>query len=143
MSSIVVKPTPTLSPLSFIFFLSFSLYYSVAVSLYVSLSFTREHWTLEVSADKWVPVFLVFNWPLVLWKKYFVFIKMTYSSRYSFVAIPGTLSIPCFHSMYVLLFSISFFFLTFLLIISLYLCLSIYLTLFLSLSFCMSQYLSL
>jgi len=46
----------------------------------------REHWTLKVSADKWVPVFLVFNWPLVLWKKYFVFIKTTYSSRYSFVA---------------------------------------------------------
>jgi len=47
---------------------------------------TREHWTGEVSADEWVPVFPVFNWPLVLWKKYFVFIKTTYSSRYSFVA---------------------------------------------------------
>jgi len=35
----------------------------------------REHWTWEVSADKWVPVFT-----------YFVFIKMTYSSRYSFIA---------------------------------------------------------
>jgi len=57
---------------------------------------TREHWTGEVSADEWVPVFPVFNWPLVLRKKYFVYLKMTYSSRYSFVAcIPGTLSIPC------------------------------------------------
>jgi len=47
---------------------------------------TREHWTGEVSADKWVPVFPVFNRPLVLWNKYFVFIKTTYSSRYSFIA---------------------------------------------------------
>jgi len=46
----------------------------------------REHWTGEVSADEWVPVFPVFNWPLVLWKKYFVLIKTAYSSRYSFVA---------------------------------------------------------
>jgi len=49
----------------------------------------REYWTGEVSADEWVPVFPVFPvfyWPLVLWKIYFVFIKMTYSSRYSFVA---------------------------------------------------------
>ncbi len=30
--------------------------------------------------------FLIFFWPLVLWIKYFVFIKMTFSSRYSFVA---------------------------------------------------------
>jgi len=42
---------------------------------------TREHLTGEVSADEWVPVFPVFNWPLVLWKIYFVLIKMTYSSR--------------------------------------------------------------
>ncbi len=57
----------------------------------------REHWRGEVSADKWVPVFPVFNWSLVLWKKYFVFLKTTYSSRYSFVACnSGTLSIPCF-----------------------------------------------
>jgi len=47
---------------------------------------TREHWTGEVSADEWLPVFPVFNWPLVLWKKYFVFIKMTYSRRYAFAA---------------------------------------------------------
>jgi hypothetical protein len=46
----------------------------------------KGHWTGEVLADKWVPVFPVFNRPLVLWKKYFVFMKRTYSSRYSFVA---------------------------------------------------------
>jgi len=51
--------------------------------LFSNYSLVREHWTGEVVADEWVPVF---NWPLVLWKKYFVFIKMTYSSRYSFVA---------------------------------------------------------
>jgi len=48
---------------------------------------TREHWKGEMSADEWVPVFPVFNWPLVLWKKYFVIIKMTYSSRYSFCSL--------------------------------------------------------
>jgi len=51
-----------------------------------NLGANREHWTGEVSADERVPVFPVFNWPLVLWKKYFVLIKRTYSSRYSFVA---------------------------------------------------------
>ncbi len=40
----------------------------------------------KLSADKWVPIFPVFNWPLVLWKKHFVFLKTTYSSRYSFIA---------------------------------------------------------
>jgi len=42
----------------------------------------REHWAGEVSADKLVHVFPISNWTLVKWKKYFVFIKMTYSSRY-------------------------------------------------------------
>ncbi len=40
-----------------------------------------------MSADEWVPVFPVFNWPLVWWKKYFVFIKTTYSSGYSFAYV--------------------------------------------------------
>jgi len=43
---------------------------------------SREHWTGEVSADKWISVFPVFNWPLV---KIFN-LKKTYASRYSFLA---------------------------------------------------------
>jgi len=73
---------------------SFSLHFLVNqtyyfVSLIVqpsSTSSNREHWTGEVSADKWVPILPAFYWPLVFWKKYFVFIKTTYSSRYSFIA---------------------------------------------------------
>jgi len=62
------------------------LLYLVWYSSIVFSDCCREHWIGEVSADKWVPNFPVFIWPLVLWKNYFVFIKMTYSSRYSFVA---------------------------------------------------------
>jgi len=51
-----------------------------------SLRNTREHWTGEVSADEWVSVFPVVLLADDIMKKKFVFIKMTYSSRYSFVA---------------------------------------------------------
>ncbi len=72
----------SLTFLSFIFWkFVFNTYYN-----WLFETIIREHWTGEVPADKRVPVFPVFNWPLVLWKKYFVFIKTTYSSRYSFVA---------------------------------------------------------
>ena len=50
------------------------------------VSFYREHWKGEVLAYKWIPVFPVFNWLLVLWKKYLVLKEPTSSSRYSFVA---------------------------------------------------------
>ncbi len=54
----------------------------------------KSYWSLNqgilsepgIAGYKWVPSFLVFNRPLVLWKKYFVFLKTTYSSRYSFVS---------------------------------------------------------
>ena len=46
----------------------------------------REHWTGEVSAYDWVPVFPVFNRLLVFWKNKFVLIKTTHSSGNSFVA---------------------------------------------------------
>ncbi len=35
---------------------------------FVLVTLFREHWTGEVSADEWVPIFPVYNWPLVLWK---------------------------------------------------------------------------
>jgi len=67
----------------------------VFLNSWVATHFAREHWTGEVLADEWVPIFPVLNRPLVLWKKYFVFIKTTYSSRYSFVACnSGMVSIP-------------------------------------------------
>jgi len=34
-------------------------------------SAAMEHWTGEVSVDKWVPIFPVFNWLLELWIKIF------------------------------------------------------------------------
>jgi len=36
---------------------------------------SREHWSGEVLADKWVSIFPVYNWPLLLWKNILSFKK--------------------------------------------------------------------
>ncbi len=58
--------------------ISFLLHYFLMTLIYyhqcfIAENIIREHRTGEVSAYKWVPVFPVFNWPLVLWKKIFCF----------------------------------------------------------------------
>jgi len=36
---------------------------------------TREHWTGEVLADKWVPVFPLYNWPFMYYEENILFLQ--------------------------------------------------------------------